>query len=91
MKRYTFRQNNSGGYWIGPHYFVCLAQDGKSAWKILKDQPWYTDEHCTCCGHRWYEDLLDWETDPDTVNEGLISMDLFRDEVIYLTKEQANG
>lgn len=89
IRRYTFRQNNSGGYYVGPHYFVCLALDEDNAWNILKSQDWYTDKYCRCCGPRW-ETSWDWESDPASANEALQYLD-YRDSVIDLTQENVNG
>lgn len=50
---YMFRQNNSGGYFIGPEEFVVTATSEDAAWNILKSQPWFTVSHCKCCGERW--------------------------------------
>lgn len=50
---YVFRQNNSGGYFVGPEEFVVTATSEKAARTILESQPWYTDEYCDCCGPRW--------------------------------------
>ena len=50
---YLFRQNNSGGYYIGPDEFVVTATDEETAWNILKSQPWFSEEYCECCGPRW--------------------------------------
>ena len=52
-KNYTFRQNNSGGYYIGPVCFTVTAQSKTQAFSILADQSFYTDSHCECCGPRW--------------------------------------
>jgi hypothetical protein len=52
-KNYTFRQNNSGGYFIGPVKFTVTAQSSEDAFKILQDQLWYSDKYCVCCGVRW--------------------------------------
>lgn len=51
---FTFCQNNSGGYFIGPWAFTVTAKTEKDAFGILKAQPWYSQEHCECCGDRWY-------------------------------------
>jgi hypothetical protein len=50
---FTFFQNNSGGYFIGPWEFTVTAQTEKDAFDILKSQPWYSDQYCECCGIRW--------------------------------------
>lgn len=90
MKRFTFWQNNSGGYYVGPHYFVCVGENEKVAWDILKQQSWYTDKYCSCCGPRWTECWNDWDTDPNSNNEALDYVDR-EQEVIDLTKENVNG
>lgn len=51
---FTFSQNNSGGYYVGPLMFTVTARDEDEAFAILQSQPWYTESHCECCGERWY-------------------------------------
>lgn len=51
---FTFRQNNSGGFFIGPWKFTVTAKTEKDALDILEAQPWYSDDHCECCGVRWF-------------------------------------
>lgn len=50
---FTFSQNNSGGYFVGPPMFIVTARDEDEAFAILQSQRWYTDEYCECCGERW--------------------------------------
>jgi hypothetical protein len=52
---FTFWQNNSGGYFIGPSEFTVTAKTEKDAFAILKSQPWYSENHCECCGVRWFD------------------------------------
>lgn len=59
---YMFRQNNSGGYFVGPEEFVVTAASEADAWRILASQPWFTDEHCECCGVRWFS--VGWRVHP---------------------------
>lgn len=61
MKFYTFRQNNSGGSFYGPHYVIIEAESPEAANLIAEN----TDEvniyfdgcalgiDCNCCGDRW--------------------------------------
>lgn len=52
---WTFRQNNSFGYYIGPTSFTVTARSMEDAFVALKNQPWYTDVYdCDCCGPRWH-------------------------------------
>lgn len=53
MKTYMFRQNNSGGVFIGPHEFFVQAESVDHAWLELEKQEWFTTCHCECCGERW--------------------------------------
>ena len=57
-----FRQNNSGGYFVGPEEFVVTATSEDAAWDILISQPWFTEDHCDCCGERWV--CLGWRVHP---------------------------
>jgi len=52
-KNYTFTQNNSGGYYVGPVYFTVTAQSRTQAFSILANQSFYTAAYCECCGPRW--------------------------------------
>lgn len=51
---FHFRQNNSGGFFIGPKNVIILAADEKAAWERLRGMEDYSAEACSCCGARWY-------------------------------------
>lgn len=51
---FTFRQNNSGGYFIGPSEFVITARSYDEAKRTLESQSWYDPSFCECCGPRWF-------------------------------------
>ena len=52
---YTYKQNNSGGNYIGPHYLIVEANSAKEANRIAEDNGAYFDGEgdCQCCGDRW--------------------------------------
>lgn len=58
MAWFTWRQNNSGGYWAKPAIAVCVeAETEAEALKVAKSVG--VDEaapYCSCCGTRWSED-----------------------------------
>ena len=60
MPLFQFRQNNSGGQFMGPKFVVVKADDADQANQIAQDQgPVYFDgvadgRDCDCCGDRWY-------------------------------------
>jgi len=59
-KFYTFRQNNSGGYWNGPKYVIIEAFNAEHANELAGNNDIYfhgcaTGTDCECCGDRWYE------------------------------------
>ncbi len=60
MPLFQFRQNNSGGQYMGPKFVVVKADDADQANQIAQDQgPVYFDgvadgRDCDCCGDRWY-------------------------------------
>lgn len=65
-KFYTFRQNNSGGSYDGPHYVIVEAIDRDEAEMIAENDVVYFDgcssgRDCSCCGDRWsrYSDESD--------------------------------
>jgi hypothetical protein len=57
---YTFRQNNSGGYDIGPKVVIIEADNCTEANSIACDKADVyfdgcdTGRDCNCCGDRWY-------------------------------------
>ena len=59
MPLFQFRQNNSGGRWIGPKVVVVRAPSAGQANQIAQDQgPVYFHGvakgiDCDCCGDRW--------------------------------------
>ena len=59
MPLFQFRQNNSGGRWMGPKFVVVNADNADQANQIAQDQgPVYFDgvadgRDCDCCGDRW--------------------------------------
>ena len=60
MPLFQFRQNNSGGQFMGPKFVVVKANDADQANQIAQDQgPVYFQGvakgiDCDCCGDRWY-------------------------------------
>jgi hypothetical protein len=48
-----FRQNNSGGYFVGPKNVLLVAPNEDAAWERLRSLPDYTSNSCDCCGSRW--------------------------------------
>ena len=55
---YHFRQNNSGGYWVGPINVIVEANSPAEANEIASTVgPCYFDGDgdCSCCGNRWSE------------------------------------
>ena len=65
MSFYTYRQNNSGGRFIGPALYVIVeANSSNVAMAIAEEIGVYfngceTGEDCSCCGDRWSS----WEDD----------------------------
>lgn len=59
MRKYTYHQNNSGGYWVGPKEIVVYADSDEEADNKAIEQGVYFDGlenglDCDCCGPRWY-------------------------------------
>ena len=60
MRLFQFRQNNSGGQYMGPKFVGVKADDADQANQIAQEQgPVYFDGvadgiDCDCCGDRWY-------------------------------------
>lgn len=62
MSWFTFRQNNSGGYWDGPIWVFVEADTAEEAnERAVADGPVYFNgageagPDCPCCGSRWHE------------------------------------
>lgn len=66
-KFYTYKQNNSGGQWVGPYAVVIEAKDTNEADALAESKAGVYFEGCAdgrdceCCGDRWsrmmyYED-----------------------------------
>jgi hypothetical protein len=58
-KFYCFRQNNSGGQFIGDVVINIEADSAEEANEIALDNGIYfdgveEDKDCECCGDRWY-------------------------------------
>jgi hypothetical protein len=56
---YTYRQNNSGGRFIGYKYVIIEAENAERANEIAQDNDVYFNGcsaglDCSCCGDRWY-------------------------------------
>jgi len=58
-KFYTYRQNNSGGSFVGPLYVCVEAESEEEAEEIAQENGVYfngcsTGRDCSCRGDRWY-------------------------------------
>ena len=59
MAWFTFRQNNSGGFYLGPQYVIVEAESSVSANAVAEENNVYFNGiekgiDCECCGDRWY-------------------------------------
>ena len=70
---YSFRQNNSGGYYIEPakHIIVKDAKDSEHATEIALASGMYRNsgEDCSCCGDRWNGIDSEFNTVEDAIAE----------------------
>ena len=73
---YSFRQNNSGGYYTEPakHIIVKNARDSEHATEIALASGMYLDgvaagSDCSCCGDRWYGVDQKFDTIEDAIAE----------------------
>lgn len=71
---YTYRQNNSGGYYTQPakNIIVKNARDGEHACEIAMAAGMYLQgvaagSDCSCCGDRWYPMANEYETMEDAL------------------------
>jgi len=58
VRYYVWRQNNSGGSFIGPTSIIVCAKNLEDAENIAEDNGVYydgvsADRDCGCCGDRW--------------------------------------
>ena len=61
---FEFRQNNSGGRWVGPKTVFVEALSAQHAnERALEFGLWFhmSASECECCGPRWWKQ---WETEP---------------------------
>jgi hypothetical protein len=61
---YTYRQNNSGGYFVGPTTVIVEADNADEANQIAEANDLYFDgcstgDDCSCCGDRWHRQYSD--------------------------------
>ena len=67
MTFFTFKQNNSGGWFTGPAIAVCVeAKSLDEAVSKAESIGLYFDGNgdCRCCGDRWYSGYPDEGTEP---------------------------
>lgn len=90
-KFYTFRQNNSGGSWVGPLYVIVEAYSAAEANGLAQlYTPVYFDGcstglDCHCCGDRWYEQYFDEGFDePGLYESGVLTDTYYRDADIMI-------
>ena len=80
---YSFRQNNSGGYYTAPakHIIVKNAKDSEHATEIAMSAGMYfhgvaTGMDCSCCGDRWYNIADEYDSLEDAL------LDITRDDIL---------
>ncbi len=84
---YSFRQNNSGGYYCQPakHIIVKDARDSEHATEIAMAAGMYfngvaSGSDCSCCGDRW----CNYDYEYDTMEDALLDItqeDMIRDSM----------
>ncbi len=74
---YSFRQNNSGGYYCQPAKYIIVkdARDSEHAHEIALAAGMYTNGvaagmDCSCCGDRWYG----LDTEHEDMEEALLDI-----------------
>lgn len=87
MKWYIFRQNNTGGKFVGPKVVCVQAFSASQANHIAQMNSVYfdaKDEDCIdCCGYRWYKaEPGDGEDEPTYYGRPLDPEDL----IVYLSE-----
>jgi hypothetical protein len=74
---FTYRQNNSGGRFIGAKYVIVEAESAKEADEIAEENDVYFDGvsdgyDCGCCGDRWSRQWEDGTEKPEICGEEAI-------------------
>ncbi len=70
MPFYTFRQNNSGGGFDGPHYVIIEADTAQQANDIAVEKTSIyfcgvgSGQDCRCCGDRWWT-VEEYDANPE--------------------------
>jgi hypothetical protein len=77
---YNYRQNNSGGYWIGPKNVIVEADSSEEADEIAQQNGVYFDgissgNDCSCCGDRWSRAWDDGDEKPEIYGENAVPSD----------------
>ena len=80
---YSFRQNNSGGYYCKPakHVIVKNARDSEHATEIAMAAGMYFDgfaagSDCSCCSDSWYNMADEYDSLEDAL------LDITRDDIL---------
>jgi hypothetical protein len=73
---FTYRQNNSGGRFIGEINIIIEADSAKEADEIAQENGVYFDgvddgHDCECCGDRWYRAWEDGTENPEIYGEAV--------------------
>ena len=74
---YTYRQNNSGGSFIGAMNVIVEADSAKEADEIAQENGVYFNGvslgmDCGCCGDRWYPAWDDDGTEQPEIYGGIV-------------------
>lgn len=65
---YTYRQNNSGGYYYGPAVYViveAISSDESDEIAEQNDVYFHGVGDCECCGNRWHRNYEDGTEAPE--------------------------
>ncbi len=105
MAWFTFRQNNSGGYYHGPQYVIVEAESSFSANTVAQENDVYFNGinkgiDCHCCGDRWDRVhqgdgtdepmIYNVKIDPESpVYDNVFGEKLNSDEILVIPKEKS--
>lgn len=87
---YTFRQNNSGGYFQEPAHFVLVqAHNPSEAVSLAERHGLYFDGSgdCSCCGDRWSEPWEDGTPTPKVYDMSLVEYEYGKWSFSYANRE----
>lgn len=96
---YVYRQNNSGGYFIGPKFVIVQAVSADHADDLASDHGdvyfngCASGADCSCCGDRWH---TQWEDGYESLNDAIDNCKLYaydpqkHDQILIIEEDESD-